>query len=183
MKKTWICMTLMMTLTIFAGCASAGAAQVDNAAPVPTEALRVEAEGTEQQPLETESLETAALVESEEESAMPENTIAMYVKPRTVTTEMEQVTVIIKNDTDKDYSMDYVQKLEMLVDGAWQEVPLTTDAASMALLVIPAGEMMDFVFDFAYHYEPLQRGTYRILKTFVDQEGNALESDCQFDMF
>ncbi|MDO4573032.1 MAG: hypothetical protein Q4C13_06655, partial [Clostridia bacterium] len=109
--------------------------------------------------------------------------IRISPKPKTVTTEMDAVTLLIVNETDRDYSTDYVQKLEKLVDGAWQELPLTTEAVSLALLVVPAGEMVEYVFDFAHHYAPLEPGSYRIVKTFVDADGAAVEALCAFDMF
>lgn len=178
-KMVLLILVLMLAVTALFGCAAASAEPAEvlpdiTAAPEPDAAPAVPAAG----------LETADAAESEAALAIdPQAGILMSTMPKTVTTEMEQVTVLVANQTDKDYSMDYVQKLEKLENGQWTEVPLTTDAASLALLVIPAGEIMDFTFDFAYHYEKLEHGSYRICKTFVDAEGNALEAYCPFDLF
>ena len=177
MKKVgMVLLALLLTLSTLAGCTAATADSQIETSPAPTLS-------PEQEALPENEDGGAAALEEEQGSPVSESGILMSVKPKTVTTEMEQVTVIVVNQTDKDYSMDYVQKLEQLTDGEWKEVPLTTEAASLALLVVPAGEMMEFTFDFAYHYDKLERGTYRIVKTFVDKDGGNIEAFCQFEMF
>ena len=109
--------------------------------------------------------------------------VQLYIKQKTVTTETETVTLIIINSGEETYSYDYVQRLERKnADGTWETVPLTNDAVSLALLVISGGETQEQVFDFANHYEPLERGAYRIVKTFVKVDGGLSDAYCEFDM-
>lgn len=108
--------------------------------------------------------------------------IQIYIKQKTVTTATEEVTLVIINSSDKTYSYDYVQKLERRkADGTWEKVELTNEAVSLALLVIPAGETQEQAFDFKNHFEPLTRGTYRIVKTFVNEADGAIDVTCEFD--
>ena len=162
-KLMSFCLTTLTTFAILSGCAPAAAQPAATTAPT--------------------TAPSAAVESSQPQPANTEGAILISTKPKTVTTEMEQVTLLIANNTDKTYSTDYVQKLEQLVSGQWKEVPLTNEAVSLALLVIPAGEIMDYSFDFVNHYAPLEKGTYRIMKTFVDDEGNKLEATCEFDLF
>lgn len=156
MKKSFmIWMALLLLTAALMGCAAP-------AAPVATPA-----------PSESPAAEDAA----------PTTGITMSVKPKTVTLEMEQVTVLVANNTDKDYNMGYEQRLQKKTGDTWEDVPLTNEAATMNLLTIPAGEMMDFTFDFVNHYENLEHGTYRIVKVMTDMEGNSTEVTCEFDMF
>ncbi len=126
---------------------------------------------------------TPAPTEVVPEPTFAVDTLMMSVKPKTVTLDMTEVTVALVNDSDVTYSTDYVQRLEQLVDGAWQAVPLTNEAVIMALLIVPAHETTTFTFDFANHYEALEHGTYRILKTLVDPDGNQVEVTTEFDLF
>ena len=164
MKKLFV---LLIAVTMLAGCVAPAQQPVATAAPTaqpetsPTNAAEPQAEGAP----------TAAL-----------SAIQLYIKQKTVTIETEQVTLIIINSSDQSYTYDYVQKLERKNDdGTWETVPLTTEAVSMALMTIGAGETQEQVFDFANHFEPLTHGTYRIVKTFVDESGVAADAYCEFD--
>lgn len=122
--------------------------------------------------------------ETADSASALENTtgIELYIKQKTVTTATESVALIIINGSDKNYTYDYVQKLERKnANGEWETVPLTNEAVSMALLTLASGETQEQVFDFANHYEPLTRGSYRIVKTFVDEAGTASDVTCEFD--
>lgn len=127
----------------------------------------------------------AGLPEAAAEGAavpVPKSPVEIYIKQKTVTTETEEVALIIINSSDKAYTYDYVQKLERKTDaGAWETVPLTNEAVALALLTIAGGETQEQMFDFANHYEKLTRGTYRIVKTFVDESGAALVVTREFD--
>ena len=116
--------------------------------------------------------------ESEEKKA-----IEIYIKQKTVTTETQSVMLAIINNTDKHYSFDYVQQLEIKNGDEYQAVPLTFEGVALALLHISGGETQDYEFDFANHYAmPLSRGSYRIVKTFVDDDGAQFEAVCEFDV-
>lgn len=155
MKKTTVLLTAaLLALTAILGCAAS--------TPAPAPAV-------------TEPAEQAA--------EAPAAVITISTKPKTVTTEMAQLMLLIRNDSGKTYSTDYVQKLEVLTDGVWQEVPLTTEAVSLALVAVPSGELTEYEFDFENHYAPLTAGRYRITKTFLDGEGGSLTAACEFDMF
>ncbi len=167
MKKIVILtMSLMMLAGVLFGCT----------APAKQPAATAE-------PAEATSTPAGLPGDAAEDAAVPvDSKIELYIKQKTVTTETEAVQLIIINGSDKTYSYDYVQKLERKNDdGSWEVVPLTNEAVSLALLVIAAGETQEQTFDFANHYEPLTRGTYRIVKTFVDENGGNVEVNCEFE--
>ncbi len=106
--------------------------------------------------------------------------LALYVKQKTVTTETEQLTLAIVNESDKHYIFDYSQQLEVKNGEAYEPVPLTNEAVSTVILHIAAGETQEISFDLANHYAPLARGSYRIVKSFTDDEGNVVTAVCEF---
>ena len=172
MKKAGILLiAFCMTLSALSGCASQSAALSEpGASPIPS-------------PSQDPSAEGVALTEQALPTDGENPGILLSPKPKTLTTEMKQFSLLIANNTDRDYSTDYVQKLMKRTDEVWTEVPLLTEAVSLALLVIPAGEIVDIPFDLEYHYDPLEPGTYRIYKTFVDSDGGLVEAYCEFDLF
>lgn len=117
------------------------------------------------------------------EDAVTVTGVGIAVKPKTVTTEMTEITLLIANNSGKTYSTDYVQTLEVLKDGKWETVPLTSEAVALGLIIVPDGELTEFTFDFANHYAALEKGTYRITKTFLDDAGGSITAACEFDLF
>ncbi len=109
--------------------------------------------------------------------------IELFIKQKTVTTETGAVVVYITNNTDKHYSYDYTQQLEKKDGESYESVPLANEAVALALLHISGGETQQLDFDFANHYAPLEKGSYRIVKTFTDDEGNQVQGVCEFDVF
>lgn len=174
-KLSMILLTASIAFMALLGCAVPAkepastpepAANMDQPASTPTSLTQSAAEGA------------AVPVPQETEN----EDIEIYIKQKTVTTETESVTLIIINGGEETYSYDYVQKLERKnAEGAWETVPLTNDAVSLALLTIAGGETQEQVFDFANHYEPLERGSYRIVKTFVNITGGVSNAYCEFD--
>lgn len=116
-----------------------------------------------------------------DENASP--SIELYFKQKTVTTSTESATLVIINNTQTAYSYDYSEHLEKLNGDSWESVPLANEAVAGALLWLGAGETQEISFDFASHYAfPLERGSYRVLKSFASESGEVVEAVCLFDI-
>lgn len=117
----------------------------------------------------------------EAEEAKP--LVSLYFKQKTITTATESATMSIVNNSQNNYSFDYSQHLEKLNGENWELVPLTNEAVAGALLWLGAGETQEITFDFASHYDfPLERGSYRVLKSFTSEAGDTVEAVCLFDI-
>ena len=119
--------------------------------------------------------------EETEISARP--AVELYFMQKTITTATESATLALVNTSEVNYSYDYSQHLEKKNGENWELVPLKNEAVAGALLWLGAGETQQLTFDFAEHYDfPLERGSYRILKSFTDEAGNTVEGVCLFDI-
>ena len=174
MKKTVklfaLMLALLMTAAAFAGCGKKGQ----------TPDLTIEPDATVNEPAAMPELPAEA--NAAEIVTFPEG-LSMMQKPKTITTEMQEIVFLINNETGTDYSTDMVQKLEMEVDGEWQEIRPVHDAVTMNLIAVPNGSLTEITILFAGYYENLEHGHYRITKTLVDAEGNAVALGAEFDLF
>lgn len=184
MKMIALMLTLAMTVAAFVGCADKGQTpdltiEPDATVNEPAAMPELPADAGEGQPASMP--EEAAQAEELPDAA--ELGITMLQKPRTLTTEMQEITFIIDNTSETDFSTDMVQHLEKLVDGEWQQVLPIYDAVTMNLIAVPAGSMTEITFLFNGYYDAPEAGTYRLTKTLVDAEGNAYALSTEFDVF
>ena len=108
--------------------------------------------------------------------------VQMFIKQKTVTDATEQVTLFIENLSDKDFSFDAASRLEVNIDGSWYLIPPKSDAMTMQLYHLTANGSEETVFNFAGNYDKLPEGSYRIVKLFVDTEGNQALAEAQFSI-
>jgi len=174
MKNTVKLFALMLAL-VFAAAAFAGCAKKGQ-----TPDLTIEPDATVNEPAAMPELPADAA--PAEIVTFPEG-LSMMQKPKTITAEMEQIVFLINNESGTDYSTDMVQKLELEADGEWKEILPVHDAVTMNLIAVPNGGMTEIPFLFAGYYENLEHGHYRVTKTLVDAEGNAVALSTEFDLF
>ena len=108
--------------------------------------------------------------------------VQMFIKQKTVTDATEQVTLFIENLSDKDFSFDAASRLEVNIDGSWYLIPPKSDAMTMQLYHLTANGSEETVFNLAGNYDKLPEGSYRIVKLFVDTEGNQALAEAQFSI-
>ena len=83
-----------------------------------------------------------------------------------------EISLRYENTSDKDYTYTALQRLEVLLDDGWYMVPDAQDFVTMQLFTVPANSSVEQDFRFEERYEPLLPGTFRILKSFTDADGN-----------
>ena len=162
MKKISVLAAVLCVVGLLAGCGSP-AAPADSPAPTSSapaydksELMLSEFNGTE--------VSTDVLVSSG--------------KP--ITGQEEEITLSYQNTTDKDFTFTALQRLEVNLDGDWYMVPDAQDFVTMQLFTVPANSTVEQNFRFADRYEPLPTGQYRIIKSFVDYEGNNVLGAAEF---
>ena len=170
MKLFALLLTLVMVAAAFVGCSKKGQ----------TPDLTIEPDATVNEPAAMPELPADAA--EAEIVTFPEG-LSMMQKPKTITTAMEEITFLIDNQSGKDYSTDMVQKLEKLEGDEWKEILPIHDAVTMNLIAVPNGSLTEITFLFAGYYEGIENGHYRMTKTLVDAEGNAIAVAAEFDVF
>lgn len=170
MKLFALLLTLVMVAAAFVGCSKKGQ----------TPDLTIEPDATVNEPAAMPELPADAA--EAEIVTFPEG-LSMMQKPKTITTAMEEITFLIDNQSGKDYSTDMVQKLEKLEGDEWKEILPVHDAVTMNLIAVPNGSLTEITFLFAGYYEGIENGHYRMTKTLVDAEGNAVALAAEFDVF
>ena len=108
--------------------------------------------------------------------------VQMFIKQKTVTDATEQLSLFIENLSDKDFSFDAASRLEVNLDGNWYLIAPKSDAMTMQLYHLPAGGGEEAVFNLAGNYDKLPEGSYRIVKLFVDTDGNQALAEAQFNI-
>lgn len=83
-----------------------------------------------------------------------------------------EISLSYENTGDRDYTYTALQRLEVLIDGDWYMVPDAQNFVTMQLFTAPANSSVEQNFRFEDRYEPLLPGTFRILKSFSDPDGN-----------
>ena len=83
-----------------------------------------------------------------------------------------EISLSYENTGDRDYTYTALQRLEVLIDGEWYMVPDAQNFVTMQIFTAPANSSVEQDFRFEDRYEPLLPGTFRILKSFSDPDGN-----------
>ena len=109
--------------------------------------------------------------------------VALYIKQKTVTDETEEAALELINSTDRDFSYDAAQRLEVrLSDGKWYVVDDKQDFIIMSIYTLPANGTAEDMFHFDGHYDKLPAGSYRMVKTLTDADGNTALAAAEFDI-
>ena len=90
---------------------------------------------------------------SDYDTAATNDLVQLFIKQRTVTDETEEVTLTIENLTDKDYTYDAGQRLEIWQDGHWCVIPDKQDFVTMQLFTLPGNATDEVTFSFVNHYD------------------------------
>ena len=130
----------------------------------------------------SKGLDKAQLQLSEYDGVEVNEAVQMFIKQKTVTDASELVTLAYENLTDKDYTYDAGARLEVFLDGNWYLVPALSDAMTMELYHLAAGAVEQGQFVLSGNYDKLEEGSYRVIKLFVDSEGNQAVAAAQFDI-
>ena len=94
--------------------------------------------------------------------------------------ETEEVTLTIENLTDKDYTYDAGQRLEIWQDGHWCVIPDKQDFVTMQLFTLPGNATDEVTFNFVNHYDKLGDGRYRIVMNFSSMDGSTAIAAAEF---
>ena len=111
---------------------------------------------------------------SDYDTAATNDLVQLFIKQRTVTDETEAVTLTIENLTDKDYTYDAGQRLEIWQDGHWCVIPDKQDFVTMQLFTLPGNATDEVTFSFVNHYDKLGDGRYRIVMNFSSMDGSTV---------
>ena len=117
---------------------------------------------------------------SEFDAASVNEIVQMFIKQKTVTDATEELALFIENLSDREFSFDAAARLEVLLDGHWYLLPPKSDAMTMQLYHLPANGSEEASFVLAGNYDKLTEGSYRIIKTFVDSEGDMACAAAEF---
>lgn len=117
---------------------------------------------------------------SEFDAASVNEAVQMFIKQKTVTDATEELALFIENLSDREFSFDAAARLEVLLDGHWYLLPPKSDAMTMQLYHLPANSSEEASFVLAGNYDKLTEGSYRIIKTFVDSEGDMACAAAEF---
>ena len=117
---------------------------------------------------------------SEFDAASVNEAVQMFIKQKTVTDATEELALFIENLSDREFSFDAAARLEVLLDGHWYLLPPKSDAMTMQLYHLPANGSEEAPFVLAGNYDKLTEGSYRIIKTFVDSEGDMACAAAEF---
>lgn len=124
--------------------------------------------------------DTSELQLSEFDAASVNEAVQMFIKQKTVTDATEELALFIENLSDREFSFDAAARLEVLLDGHWYLLPPKSDAMTMQLYHLPANGSEEASFVLAGNYDKLTEGSYRIIKTFVDSEGDMACAAAEF---
>ena len=117
---------------------------------------------------------------SEYDTAATNDLVQIFIKQRTVTDETEEAALTLENLTDKDYTYDAAQRLEIWQEGHWCVIPDKQDFVTMQLLTLPANTTDEVIFNFANHYDKLGDGRYRIVMNFSSVDGSTAIAAAEF---
>ena len=117
---------------------------------------------------------------SEFDAASVNEAVQMFIKQKTVTDATDELALFIENLSDREFSFDAAARLEVLLDGHWYLLPPKSDAMTMQLYHLPANGSEEASFVLAGNYDKLTEGSYRIIKTFVDSEGDMAYAAAEF---
>ena len=157
MKKNAIWIAAMCIMALLAGCSSSAAPA---ATPEPT---------PEAAP--APSYDKAELMLSEFSGAELGSDVLIHLNAEGQISGQDEITLTYENITEQDFTYTALQRLEVLLDGEWYIVPDAQDFVTMQLFTVPAGSSVDDTFRFADRYEPLEPGSFRIVKNFVAYDG------------
>lgn len=95
--------------------------------------------------------------------------VAMVTKEETYSVRPEGVDVIITNNSEQEYFYGVQFSVERLEGEEWVVVPFEDDVAwiEIALILEPGGRNEEFL-SFEILQEPLEEGTYRVVKAIED---------------
>lgn len=156
MQKVMTVLSLLCAASLLLGCGS-------SAASVP--------------PYDKEQMEL-----SEHTDSPVSDSVQIVLPEETSFFQEEKITLRYVNYAEQDYTFTPVQRLEVLLDGAWYVVPDAQEFATLLLLTLPGGSEVEDTFHIEGRYEPLPQGQYRILKSFSDAEGNPLLAAADFEV-
>lgn len=117
---------------------------------------------------------------SEYDTAATNDLVQIFIKQRTVTDETEEAALTLENLTDKDYTYDAAQRLEIWQEGHWCVIPDKQGFVTMQLFTLPANTTDEVIFNFANHYDKLGDGRYRIVMNFSGMDGSTAIAAAEF---
>ena len=165
MKKLLVLLFSLCAAALIIGCGSAAPAPSPEAAPELEAAPEPEA-------APAPSYDKAELVLSEYSDTAKSGDVLLHFDGEGAITGQGEIPLRYENNSDRDYTYTALQRLEVQLDGAWYMVPDAQNFVTMQIFTAPANSSVEQSFRFEDRYEPLLPGTFRILKSFTDYNGN-----------
>ena len=94
----------------------------------------------------------------------------------------EETTLTYTNLTDRAFTFTALQRLEVQLDGEWYIVPDAQNFVTMQIFTLPGNYSVDDNFRVEGRYEALPQGSFRIVKSFVDYDGNIEIAAAEFSV-
>jgi hypothetical protein len=92
--------------------------------------------------------------------------VTLSIKENTVTSKMDEITLIYTNNSKTEYLYGGIDFLEVEIDGIWYPVPPKDNVAwSMVAYILPPNGVTESSFPIKELYGDLESGKYRVLKT------------------
>lgn len=93
--------------------------------------------------------------------------LTISIKEGTLTN--TQATLIITNNTNKEYTFGEAYTLEKKVLGRWEKIPDENDWFNLIAYTVLPNSKIEMECNWGYNYGELKRGTYRIVKIIDDK--------------
>lgn len=121
------------------------------------------------------------LTVSEYNAAEVNTQVQLFIKQKTMTSNTQEAAAAIVNLTDKEFTFDAVQRLEVKLDGKWYIVPDSQEGIALAIIyTLPAEGTEETLLYFGERYGELPQGEYRVLKLFTGSDGETAIASAEF---
>lgn len=118
---------------------------------------------------------------SEYNDAEVNTQVQLFIKQKTMTSNTQEAAAAIVNLTDKEFTFDAVQRLEVKLDGKWYIVPDSQEGIALAIIYnLPAERTEETMLYFGERYGELPQGEYRVLKLFTGPDGETAIASAEF---
>ena len=108
--------------------------------------------------------------------------VSMFAKKETLTSKTATF-VLQNNTTDKEYTYGAMYELEKQADGIWKTFEPKEPLSWIEIAyMLKAGETTEFNVDWTLGYNELSEGTYRLVKTLYDLDGNQTTVYAEFSI-
>ena len=113
---------------------------------------------------------------------LTDNNVFLLVKDGTLTN--KGTTLILKNNSNIDYSYGEPYYIEREIDGVWKKVETIHDVVfNLPAWSIESGKSVEFNIDWEYGYGQLKSGKYRIVKEIFKSSSSNINNSVSFNIY